>query len=174
MPHILETRRIVLRPAVNEDLPTLSAWEDTKDYLEFVSSQKGAKYFFRFIIERKRGKGSVPLGILYTFSYNKADGYMFLNIFLDSNHRNAGYGAEACALAIRHIFESFPVYKIYCDAYSSNPKAVSMMRGIGLEQEGFLKGHRLYNGKRYDVIRFAVYQRNLCAIEDLLQRIEKR
>jgi len=163
---------MILRPTGDQDVLLLSAWKNTSDYLEFVSSQKETKYFLRFIIELKKGKK--PIGVLYTFSYNRSDGYMFLNIFLDKDYRNGGYGVEACALAICHIFDVLPVYKIYCDAYSSNSKSISMMRGMGLEQEGFLKGHRLYKGKRYDVVRFAVYRQNLRVIRRFLQRLDKR
>lgn len=172
MPHVLETKRIILRSVNDQDSPLLSAWENAEDYLEFVSSQKGTKCFFQFIIELRKNKK--PVGVLYTFSYNKSDGYMFLNVFLDKDCRKVGYGVEACSLAICYIFDSLSVYKIYCDAYSSNYKCISMMKGMGLEQEGLLKGHRLYKGKRYDVIRFAVYRQNLQRINGFLQRLNKR
>ncbi|HEY4528512.1 MAG TPA: GNAT family protein [Candidatus Paceibacterota bacterium] len=172
MTEILETKRLILRLADSRDLPILAKWRATTDYLQLVSSVERKKYHLQFMVCLKRTNKSV--GVLYTFSYNEVDGFMFLNIFLDERYRRNEYGAEACALAICHIFDNFPVYKIYCDSFSSNLQSVSMMKGIGLKQEGLLKGHRLYNGVRYDVARFAVHQENLGVLRSLLQKFKGR
>lgn len=168
----LETKRLFLRPVEDRDLPILSEWRGTKDYLEFVSSRKVGNYHLQFMVNLKKGNESV--GVVYTFAYNKLDGFMFLNVFIGEKYRKMGYGAEACALAVCHIFDHFPIYKIYCDAFSSNTQSISTMKGAGLEQEGILKGHRLYNGVRYDVVRFAVRQENLGILRGFLQKFKTR
>jgi RimJ/RimL family protein N-acetyltransferase len=170
--NVLETKRLILRPVKNEDLNILSKWRNTDDFLEFVSSRKNIKCNLQFMIYLK--KDDEPVGIVYTFSYNKLDGYMFLNVFIGKEYRQMGYGAEACIMTICYLFDSFPIYKIYCDALSSNIQSILMMRGAGLEQEALLKGHRLYNGVRYDVVRFAVHQHNLGFIRKLQRRFQNR
>ncbi|MEX0933486.1 MAG: GNAT family protein [Candidatus Paceibacterota bacterium] len=167
----LQTPRLILRPTEEKDLVLLAEWESTEDYREFVSASK-IKYHLRFLICARKGKK--PVGVLYTFSYNKTDGFVFLNVFLEKKYRRIGYGAEACILAICYLFDNFPIYKIYCDAFSSNTQSIAMMRSAGLEQEGFLRGHRFYNGMRYDVIRFAVHQSNLVVLKQLLQKFMSR
>lgn len=168
----LETKRLTLRLVENCDSPLLTEWRGTEDYLEFVSSVERKKYHLQLMICLK--KDNEPVGVVYTFSYNETDGYMFLNVFLDKKYRRRGYGAEACALAICYIFDSRPLYKIYCDAISSNIQSISMMKGAGLVQEGLLRGHRLYNGMRYDVARFAVHRENLGVLRGLLQKFKDR
>ncbi len=167
---ILETKRLILRLVENRDMDLLAKWRKTRDYREFVSSVERRKYHSQSMISLK--KDDKPVGVVYTFSYNEADGYMFLNAFISDEYRNRGYGAEACALAICHLFDTFPIYKIYCDAFSSNAQSISMMKGVGLKQEGLLRGHRLYNGVRYDVARFAVYREHLGVLRDLLGRFK--
>jgi len=165
---VFETKRIVLRPVEDKDLAILTCWMGTKDYLELVSSVGNVRYHTRFVICLKRD--NKPIGVLYTFSYNKSDGYMFFNIFLSVGYRKMGYGAEACTLAICNIFDLFTVYKIYCDTFSTNTQSILMMKGANLKQEGLLKGHRLYNGVRYDVYRFAVYRGDLLFLRKLLAK----
>lgn len=171
MLEFMETKRLVLRPVEEQDSTTLSRWESTEDYREYVSEVK-IRHHLKFMICLK--KSGSPVGVLYTFSYNKVDGFMFLNVFIEKRRRRLGYGAEACILAICTIFHHLPVYKIYCDAFSHNTQSIEMMRGAGLEQEGFLRGHRFYNGKRYDVARFAVHHENLGHLTNLLSRFKGR
>lgn len=171
MSSILKTKRLVLRPVDEQDLELLAEWEGTGDYLEFVSAKK-IRHHLRYVI--CVGKDKKPVGILYTFSYNKTDGFMFLNVFIEKRYRRAGYGAEACIVAICHIFDELPVYKIYCDAFARNTQSIAMMKNAGLKQEGFLRGHRLYRGERYDVVRFAVHHENLCHLRDLLYKFKTR
>jgi len=172
MTQVLETKRLILRPVETHDFPILDKWRSTKDYLEFVFSREQKNYHLQFIISLK--KDNVPIGVAYTFSYNKSDGFMFFNIFIEKGHRKNGYGAEACTIAICYIFDYFPIFKIYCDAFSVNKSSIAMMEGVGLEREGFLKGHRLFNGVRYDVVRFAIYRSNLERIRLLLQKFMKK
>lgn len=168
----LETQRMYLRPVEDGDVATLTKWRGRKDYLEFVSNREQRNYHLQFMICLKENHRSI--GIVYTFAFSRVNGFMFLNVFLDEKYRNNGYGAEASAIAICHIFDSFPVYKIYCDAFSSNIQSILMMKGAGLKQEGLLKGHRLYNGQRYDVARFAVHGYNLEKIRRLLDKFKQR
>lgn len=168
----LETKRLILKPVENGDLNILSEWKNTEDFLIFVSSEKNNRHHLQFMIYLK--KENKPIGVVYTFSYNKLDGYMFLNVFIGKEYRRMGYGAEACIITICYIFDSFPIYKIYCDSLSSNTQSILMMEGAGLEKEGFLKGHRLCNGVRHNVIRFAIYQHNLGLIRKLHSKFQNR
>lgn len=167
----LSTRRIFLRPVNEEDTQLLAEWRNTKHYLEFISSRERRNYQTQFLVCLKKNNKSI--GVVYTFAHNKNDGYMFLSVFLVDGYRRAGYGIEACALMVCHTFENFPIYKIYCDAFSSNIQSISMMNGAGLQQEGFFVGHRLYNGKRYDVIRFAVHQKDLAFAKVLVKKFNR-
>lgn len=168
MSPVLTTRRIALRQVEQRDLAMLSAWQLTEDYREFVTERADAKKDIRYLIICRNGER--PIGEIYTFSHNKRDGYLFLNVFMNEKYRNRGYGAEACILLICHLFENEGLYKIYCDAFAHNHSSLSMMRTAGLAQEGLLKGHRLYRGARHDVARFAVHQENLPHLWELLRR----
>lgn len=167
----LGTKRLLLNPVKDEDLPVLYEWERTGDYLELVSSEERKNYHLRFLIRlRRSGK---PIGVIYTFSYNKSDGWMFLNVFICEEYRRLGFGAEACIMLICHIFEHFPVHKMYCDAFAINTQSIAMMESAELYREGLLKGHRLYSGRRYDVVRFAVHQDNLPKLKSLLRHLKR-
>lgn len=168
----LETARLLIRPVKDSDEPVLQAWRGQEEYRKFVFSGNKQHYHLQFMVCRK--KDAEPVGVVYTFSYNERDGYLFFNIFLQEKYRRLGYGAEACALAICHIFNTTPLYKMYCDAMSSNFPAVSLNRAGKFAEEGILRGHVLYAGERHDIIRFAVYRENLIYLNSLLERFKAR
>lgn len=172
MDNVLKTRRISLQKAQSSDMPLLAAWQTTLIYKEFVNDCSRMKYHSRYLILRQSSHERV--GEIYTFSFNKNDGYLFLNVFLVDKYRRVGYAAEACILLICHLFDTEDLYKIYCDALTNNGPSISMMRSAGLKQEGLLKGHRLYQGKRYDVARFAIHKKNLPHLLELLKKFKKK
>src|SRR5690606_9858371 len=169
---ILKTRRLALRPVESSDSLILDSWHNSGDYLELVSSREVKnRHTHCMVVHRSTGK---PIGEAYTFSYNKSDGWMFLNVFICEEYRKFGYGAEACIMIICYTFEHIPLYKMYCDAFATNAQSIAMMEGAGLHREGLLKGHRFYSGRRYDVVRFAVHQDNLPRLNGLLGRFKRK
>ena len=110
------------------------------------------------------------IGFIYSFGLNLTDGYVFINTFIGESSRQKGYGAEASVLLTCYLFNSFPLFKVYYEAFGYNNSSLSMMRTAGLHEEGCFRGHRFWEGEHHDVVRFAAYRDRL----DRIRRLEKR
>ena len=80
-----------------------------------VNSSKELKRDFerdrhlQFMIERK--SDSKLIGTIYSYNYKRADGYAFITTFIVNGFRKRGYGAEADALFLMHLFKSLNFLK---------------------------------------------------------------
>lgn len=185
---VLQTRRIRLRPAIENDYPLLFQWRNNPGYIKLCSTRrysvnwqhflKELKIDFRcnrhlqFLIELQSSQQ--PIGTIFSFSLNKIDGYVFITIFLEEKFVGKGFGVDAVALLIVHLFSILPIHKVYFDVFGYNDFSASALRGIGFAEEGRFKEHRVFEGVRYDLFRFAVYRDSLVKIQVLLRFLERR
>lgn len=155
---ILKTRRINLRPIEETDLMILHRWRNEPRFLNFCSVRKNLVTFeefvneFRYDIEHDRHlqliieRLSDPIqivGTLYSYSFNLIDGHCFITIYLDQKYDRRGYGVEATALFLYHLFESYPLNKIYMEVYDYNRSSWSNLEGAGFVLEGGIQGTSL-------------------------------
>ncbi|MDP3764065.1 MAG: GNAT family protein [bacterium] len=188
----LETSRITLKPIEDSDYPTLHRWRNESRFLALFSAKREvvspenftkelAREFERnrhlqFIVLRK--KDVVALGTIFSFNFNHIDGYIFVNVYIDENYENRGYGAEAIVVIVRYLFKFLPIHKICFEVFEYNCLSLSTMRNAvssyGFCEEGCFKEHRFFDGKYYDVFRFAILRDSLDKIESLLQKFKSR
>jgi len=125
----------------------------------------------QFMIERIVG-GNI-IGTIYSYNFQKADGYAFITLFISPENQMRGYGPEALALFINYLFKSYSLYKIYLEVYSYNYLSISSLVKGGFHLEGCFKNHRFFKGERYDLIRFSLYLEDLLKIENFLTKLIK-
>ena len=186
----LDSRRMILRPICDGDNQQLCEWRNDVDYLKmvsnkrslvsleaFVSEQKRAfqtDRHLQFMIELKKDGLLVPIGTAYTFNFNLTDGHVFLNLYIEGEYRGCGYGPEAGVLTVCYLFDFFPLYKVCFESFGYNDPSISMMKTVGLGQEGVFKGQRFFGGERFDIVRFAAYRDSLDRIRRLCERFQKK
>ncbi|MEK7148386.1 MAG: GNAT family protein [Patescibacteria group bacterium] len=187
MTTFLENRRIRLRPVEEKDLPTLYMWRNEFDFLSLFSPHRNIINYEKFVVEHKRDtdksrhiqfvvesiRGNAAVGIAYSYNLSTTDGYVFLGGYIAKTSRGNGYGAIAMAMVISYLFQFFPLHKIYFEVYEYNEQSISMLQNFGFVEEGRFKGHRFYDGKRHDVLRFALYRDELDKVKSLLSRISR-
>jgi len=110
---------------------------------------------------------SLPIGTIFSYNFNPTDGYTFITIYLDEKLEKKGYGALAFSLFCQYLFEIYSLHKIYIEIYSYNEYSLSTSLTGGLVEEGRFKEHRLIDGRRWDLIRFALYSNRLDYIRRL-------
>lgn len=186
----LKTARIILRPIDEKDYPLLNRWRNEQRFMmlcsarrHFVTSDQYAAELKRdferdrhlqFIIELTKGEEKIPIGTIYSYLLNLIDGHVFITAYIDEDHELMGYGAEAVAILLCYLFESFPIHKVYFEAISYNDLSVSTMKSADFAEEGRFKEHRFFADKRYDLIRFAVYRKSYKKYSRLLARFRAR
>lgn len=180
----LATKRVALRPVQDGDMPFLLTCRNDPIFLATCTTQRNIMnqegfarevktYSIPMIITRR--ETSEPVGFIYARNVNKIDGLAFVNTYISEHHRTRGYGPVALLLFMRHCFQTMEqLHKIYLDAYEYARSVSPMTTGIqrfGFVLEGRFKEHRVHDGKRWDMLRFAVYRESLPGIELFLERV---
>lgn len=187
MNSFLENRRIRLRPVEDKDLPTLYVWRNEFDFLSLFSPHRNTINYEKFVIEHKRDTDksrhlqfiaesvsrNVAVGMTYSYDLSLTDGYVFLGGYVASASRRSGCGAIGMAMVISYLFKFFPLNKIYFEVFAYNGPSISMLQNFGFVEEGRFKGHRFYDGKYHDVLRFALYRDKLDKVNSMLSRLSK-
>lgn len=184
----LQGRRIYLRHCSKHDISLLFQWRNSNEFREKCSVRRNEINFDNFkkelegdfqhdrhiqmmIVRKSDGKS---IGTIYSYDYKKIDQYLFITIFISREFQANGYGVEAVALFLQYLFNKFTLFKIYMEVYEYNAQSLSCIRGAGFVQEGLFGGHRLFNGVRYDLLRYAIYkERDLPKIEVFLRRLKR-
>lgn len=178
----METRKTLLRDVNDNDFLVLFKWRNSKKYIDFVHSKtdrsntlnefinefkiasKDRK--FQFIIESKLQK--LPIGIIFTHTYTTDNSFCFVNLFIEKEFEKKGYGADAFSLMLTYLFEVCSLYKVYVEVCELNRLCHSSLKTAGLIEEGIFYGHKVIEGIRYNVIRFAAYEQNSKRLKDIL------
>lgn len=183
----METRRILLRPVGEKDIIKIFSWRNKDkfrnffhykssiiDYENFVTEFKkdSSTRHTQLVIESKSDKEII--GLIFSFNLNLIDGYCFINVYLDEKFEQKGYGPEAFGLLFCHLFDSYPLNKIYTEVFDYNKLSLSTITSTGFKEEGRFKEHKFYNGKRHDVIRFAAYCDSLPRFRKIIEHYSKQ
>jgi RimJ/RimL family protein N-acetyltransferase len=188
MNKILGTRRIYMRHICNSDLKILCQWRNSQDFRKYCSVRRNKISLPLFKKELQKDfrrdrhlqmliflkRTNKPIGTIYSYGLKKTDGYACVTTFLSRSYQKKGYGVEAVALFLYCLFSNYSLYKIYMDIYEYNKSSLSTIANAGFSEEGRFKEHRLYNGKRYDLFRYATYRKNLSKITKLLRRLKAK
>lgn len=181
--------RVILDFVRDCNLNTLLKWRNSEPFLRFCTSRRNMVTLDEFKVELsadfskdrfcqmiifKKSTGEA-LGTIYCYNLSKQDGYAFVTIFMADDSKSIGYGAEAFALFCNHLFDLIPeLHKIYAEVYGYNLESMSCLKNAGFVEEGRFKEHRLHNSKRYDLVRFAFFRRDLVATKQRLKILRSK
>ncbi len=179
----IETPRLLLyqtKPENEKDMKSLLEYRNEEDYRNFCSNKRKLLSYDEFLSEYsqefsksrhlqliiKHKKDKEFIGTIFSYGLNIYDGYIFVTIFLKNLYRGKGYAPEAIVYFIKFLFDNFSLYKIYMDVYEHNKLSLQTLKKRGAIVEGIFKKHRIYKNQRYDLYRFAVYQKDFKIIYD--------
>lgn len=178
----ITTKRLVLRKIKYSDLQILWKWRNSNEFLTFCTNRDHATTLEEFTKEIEsdlsrdrycqyiiiRRLGSIPIGTVYCYNFNKRHGYCFITIFIINKVWNMGFGSEAFGSLIFFLFKDFQeLHKIYVEVYSCNLKSISCLKNAGMILEGHFKEHCVINGLRHDLLRFTLFRSQLKSFSKL-------
>jgi UDP-4-amino-4,6-dideoxy-N-acetyl-beta-L-altrosamine N-acetyltransferase len=162
-----------LRKIEEKDLEQLREWRNS-DFVRnrmisrnLISKDQQISWFEKnksnetridFMIEKNDG---TPIGSANIFDINHEHKRAEWGFYLGKEEFTmGGYGLEAMILVYRYGFEILGLEKVYCQTLASNSKVVQMHKTFGLEEEGVLKQHYLFNGEWDDVHYMSLFKEN--------------
>jgi ribosomal-protein-alanine N-acetyltransferase len=74
----------------------------------------------------------------------------------EKSHWGKGAGKEACALLIRHAFDTLNLHRVYCATSSENAGMQALARALGFTEEGRSREAQFKNGGFNDFIHFGL------------------
>jgi ribosomal-protein-alanine N-acetyltransferase len=188
---VLETPRLILRPYTLDDAerltellqdPEIYRWTAsipfpyTLDHArEFLSKRaadeaNGATFAWA-ITDRKDGS---VIGAIGLHDVVPDRGHAELGYWLGEDYRGNGYATEAARRVISWSFEIGEFHRIQATYLPGNQGSAGVMRNIGMQEEGLLRGYGFKNGEHQDVYLQAILRddRTWISTEDQLGGIQ--
>ena len=175
----ITTPRLVLREASPEDIPVLYKWRNDERFQALCSVRRTSIEYENFVREINndlsndrlmqmmiyRKTQEAAIGTIYAYEYNPTDQNIFITIYLERKFERLGYGVETIYAFGRYLFETLGLYKIYIEIYEYNKLSLSTAQNLQFSEEGHFLKHRQFNGQRWDLYRFAIYQDDAIKIQ---------
>lgn len=171
----LETRRLILRPFVSDDAEQLTAllqdleihrWtgsipypysiDDAHEFIEIRAKADEDGSTFGWAITQKNS-GEL-IGSIGLHDVQPEAGRAELGYWLGEPYRGSGYTTEAARRVVSWSFEVLDLYRIQATFLPGNGASASVIRNIGMQEEGLMRGYGLKNGERIDLYIYSVLQ----------------
>lgn len=153
MNHVIETKRLLLRPFRQADAPDCFAFLSHREtcYLDggyepfpemdekyALLMEKFAKQEGRYMVELK-GSGKV-IGTLHLFPDDRrAVETMEVGYVISPGYRRQGYGREAVEAVIEHLFRDTDTQLVTAGAAVCNAPSIAMLEKLGFVREGVIR-----------------------------------
>lgn len=188
MSHAVATPRLRLRAIEQKDYSILHRWRNQPRYIRLCSDRRAVVSYDQFVDELKlefsrsrhsqflieRTKDGISIGTVFAYGLNLSDGHVFVTIYVDEQYEYLGYGPEAFSALLLFLFDILPLRKVYLEVFSYNHNSLSTIQGAGLTQEGCFREHRFFDGKYWDIYRFAILRSELAIPTRFLDRLRRR
>lgn len=164
MPPTLEGAKVRLRPVRDDDLalllavandPSLRGWlrferpiteSEERAWMAHLHDDEGRVWLVEHAATGRR------LGVLSLLDWNRVARHAELGVtLLRAEDRGAGFGSEACRLALRHAFGDMGLQRVHLNVYEDNP-ALRLYLRLGFREEGRLRRHTYKRGAYRDVL----------------------
>lgn len=106
-----------------------------------------------FLIEGLGNEQPEPLGCTWYGAYDPIDRHALVGLFLaHPRARGKGWGQEALALLLAHLFDDLGLHKARLHVRADHPTAIGTYRKLGFIEEGRLRHHAFYAGRFHDFL----------------------
>jgi RimJ/RimL family protein N-acetyltransferase len=120
--------------------------KDIKEYLDANADEKSDDC--KLVIETL--EGNRPVGIIGIHESDRRFRNGWLDVWVTTNERGKGYGGEAVLILLNYFFNELDYYRIALDVYEMNEGGIYLYRKLGFTEEGRLRQHIFYRGRRWD------------------------
>ena len=97
------------------------------------------------------------IGLVWLYDINARHRRAEVRIVIgDRSAWGGGYGTDALRVLARLAFGSFGLDKLWADVLATNPRAAAAFERAGFTREGLLRGDRVKDAGRVDVIRLGL------------------
>lgn len=167
------TGKLEIKAITKEHTPLIVKWRNNPNVQKnFIFQETFTEEMHNGWLENKVNTGQVAQHILYTKEDGQPIGSVYLRdidrenqkaefgIFIgEDSARGKGYGAEATQLMCRYGFDELGLHKIMLRVFAFNKAAVRAYEKAGFVQEAYLKDEVKIDGRFYDIIFMAIFDK---------------
>lgn len=160
-------KRVRLRAAERDDLPTFVRWFNDPEVTQYLamyvpmSLALEERWFekilddrdsFFFVVEALVGQKPVPIGTLALVSIDWKNRNAGFGISIsEKDFWGQGYGTEATRVSLRFAFHELNLKRVYLDVYDFNKRAIRSYEKAGFTHEGTKRQAFFRDGQYHDV-----------------------
>jgi len=109
-----------------------------------------------------------PIGFVRLYGVHLVEGFAFLETaVVQPRALRAGIGIEASRLVLAYAMDALGIRRVESKVFAYNVLSANSLRRNGFQQEGVLREARTYEGRRWDILVFAI-------LEDGMRRERRR
>lgn len=169
----IETKRLILRPFEEADLPFITRWINQPEMRAFLAvrtpySQSAEAEWLKSIMHqpvppreivfavalKETGEliGAIGLHLIDWINRRATTG----SYIGDKEHRGKGFGKEMKLAVLEYAFETLDLQKIKSEANADNLASIACLKSCGYVQEGIRRSEMFINGRRVDSVLFGI------------------
>lgn len=165
---VLETPRMILRPYRIDDAerltellqdPEIHRWtssipfpytlEDAREFLLICEKEDASGGSFVWAMTER--EGNTVIGAIGLHAVNPELARADLGYWIGATYRGVGFATEAARRVISWCFEVGEFHRIQATYLPGNLASAGVMRNIGMQEEGLLRGYGFKNGEHFDL-----------------------
>lgn len=163
---VIETKRLILRPLVKDDLPALFALNGDEEVMRYTphgpwqTPADGEAWFERVKANREKGEavefvivlrdGGRPIGTMCLFRFNEPVGSAEIGYLLVREHWGKGLMKEAVAALVEFGFELMELKRIEAQLDPRNEASAKVLERTGFSREGHQRRNFFAKGEYSD------------------------
>ncbi|PYN03145.1 MAG: hypothetical protein DME07_07705 [Candidatus Rokuibacteriota bacterium] len=179
---VATSRRLILRPPSWDELRLFAQWatEPLLDQMvgspllyhcrhtdpyhpEFVSRVLYDPTAVTLLIQGA-DDGSAPIGFVRIHGIHLVERFAFIETALgETTSLRRGWGVEASRLALAYALDTLELHRVEAKVYAYNILSINALRRNGFHLEGALREARSYDGRRWDVLVYAILESEMRA-----------
>ena len=168
-PAAIQGRHVALRPAWPEDFELIFRWWSDRDEAPLWTSQyRQVTTYPQFLpmleawlrdgvtfllVEQATG---ARFGFARAYNLNIADGWAWLQAYVEPPFRARPQLGEWAALFSRYLFEQFPLRKLCGEIFAFNDASRRLNEKLGFRYEGRLREHSWYRDRYWDHLFYSL------------------
>jgi RimJ/RimL family protein N-acetyltransferase/anti-anti-sigma regulatory factor len=181
-PPVATSRRLILRPPAWDELQLFSQWANEPLLDQMVGSpllyhcRHTDPYHPEFVgrvlydptavtlLIQAAQNGSSPIGFVRIHGIHLVERFAFVETALGkTTSLRRGWGVEATRLALAYAMDTLDLHRVEAKVYAYNVLSINALRRNGFHLEGALREARSYNGRRWDVLVYAILEAEMRA-----------
>lgn len=144
--------RLFTDPTVNGNIMSRPEHNDFHSFKKWFLDALSSKFndFFVFYDDNEF------IGVSYTYDFRLLDGHCCLTTAIRDRFQGLGLGVRCTLMHLRHLFDTYPIRKVYLYVYKNNNGSLRSINDAGFVEEAVLREYHFTGGHYEDAVIYSI------------------